>query len=47
MVIVFVGLMLLFQPIAKVTMARQVWNIVDVVVAVGLVVTLFIKNKKG
>jgi hypothetical protein len=47
MVIVYVALVLLFQPIAKVTLGRQVWNIVDVVMATGLVVTLFIKNKKG
>ena len=44
MVIVFVGLMLLFQPIAKVTLGRQVWNIVDVVVAVGLVVSMFVQK---
>ena len=47
MVIVYVALVLLFQPIAKVALGRQAWNAVDVVVAVGLVVTLFIKNKKG
>jgi hypothetical protein len=35
LVIVYVGLVLLFQPIAKIPMGRQVWNIVDVVVAVG------------
>jgi hypothetical protein len=47
MVIVFVGLMLLFQPIAKVTLGRQVWNIVDVVVAVGLIGTIFLQKFKS
>jgi hypothetical protein len=47
MVIVFVGLVLLFQPIAKVTLGRQVWNIVDVVVAVGLIGTIFLQKFKS
>ena len=45
LVIVFVGLVLLFQPIAKVALGRQAWMIVDVVVAAGLVLSLFIKKK--
>ena len=40
MVIVFVGLMVLFQPLATIPLGRQVWNVVDVVVAVGLAVTV-------
>jgi len=44
MAIVYIGLVLLFQPIAKVTLGRQVWNIVDVVVAVGLIVTIFLQK---
>jgi hypothetical protein len=47
LVIVFVGLVLLFQPIAKVTLGRQVWNIVDVVVAVGLIGTIFLQKFKS
>ena len=46
MVIIFVALAFLFQPFAKVELNRQVWNIVDVVVAAGLVVTLFLKRGK-
>jgi hypothetical protein len=41
MVIVFVGLMVLFQPLATIPLGRQVWNFVDVLVAVGLVVSVF------
>jgi hypothetical protein len=45
MAIVYIGLVLLFQPIAKVTLGRQVWNIVDVIVAVGLIVSVFVKKQ--
>ena len=46
MAIVFVGLVLLFQPIVKIPLGRQVWNIVDAIVAIGLVVTIFVKPQK-
>lgn len=46
LVIVFVGLVLLFQPMAKVPLGRQVWNIVDVIIAVGLIVSLFVRKQK-
>lgn len=42
----FVTLALLFQPFAKVGLGRTVWNIVDVVVAIGLII-MFIKEWKG
>jgi len=45
MVIIYVALAFLFQPFAKVEMNRQIWNIVDVVVAVGLVVMVFARKK--
>jgi hypothetical protein len=38
---VFVGMALLFQPFVKDAMSRHVWIIIDVVVAVGLIETLF------
>ena len=46
LVIVFVGLMVLFQPLATIPLGRQVWNVVDVVLAVGLVVTVFVTKAK-
>ena len=46
MAIVYIGLVLLFQPIVKVSLGRQVWNIVDVFVAVGLVITIFLQRQK-
>lgn len=44
-VIIYVMLALLFQPFIKVTLGRTVWNAVDVIVSVGLVLSLFIKKE--
>jgi hypothetical protein len=46
LVIVFVALALLFQPLVKVPLGRQVWIIIDVIVAAGLVVTVFVGKQK-
>ena len=46
MAIVYIGLVLLFQPIDNVSLGRQVWNIVDVIVAAGLVITIFLQRQK-
>lgn len=45
LVIIFCGLCLLFQPFIKVALGRVMWNVVDVVVAIGLVVLCFIEGK--
>jgi hypothetical protein len=45
MVIIYLGLLLLFQPLQKITLGRDLWNIVDVLVAVGLIITIFIPNE--
>lgn len=39
-------LALLFQPFAKIALGRLIWNIVDVIVAVGLIILFFIEKKK-
>ena len=44
-VIIYIGLALLFQPFLKIALGRTVWNVVDVVVAVGLIGSLFVKEK--
>lgn len=43
--IIYGGLALLFQPFFKIALGRQMWNIVDFIVGVGLLVSIFIKNK--
>lgn len=36
--IIFGCLVLLFQPFFKITLGRAIWNMVDVIVAVGIVI---------
>lgn len=41
--IIYVCLAILFQPLIKIALGRFLWNIVDVIVGVGLIASLFIK----
>lgn len=43
----FAGLALLFQPFLKISLGRTIWNIVDVIVAIGLICLIIntFKNK--
>ncbi len=43
--IIYGGLALLFQPFFKIALGREMWNIVDVVVGIGLILSIFIKSK--
>lgn len=45
--IIYGGLALLFQPFFKVGLGRQMWNVVDVVVGIGILISLFIKPKES
>lgn len=42
---IFGALAILFQPLFKISLGREVWNIVDVVVGIGLIITIFWKRK--
>lgn len=42
----FAALAVLFQPFIKIALGRVIWNIVDVIVAVGLVYLVVITVKK-
>lgn len=44
--ITFGGLALLFQPFIKVALGRTLWNVVDVIVAVVLIVLVFSESRK-
>ena len=46
-VIVYGGLALLFQPLFKIALGREIWNVVDVVVGIGLLLTLLKNGKKS
>ena len=43
--IIYCGLALLFQPFFKIALGRQMWNIIDVVVGLGLIISIFLKPK--
>ena len=45
-VILYIALAILFQPIFKIALGRAIWNIVDVIVAIYLVISTFQKTKK-
>lgn len=43
--IIYACLAILFQPLFKISLGREVWNVVDVIVGVALIVSIFIKPK--
>lgn len=45
--LIYGGLALLFQPFFKIALGRELWNIVDVIVGIGLLISLFIKPKEN
>ena len=45
-VIIYIALAILFQPLIKIALGRTGWNVVDVIVSIGLILSLFIKTKK-
>jgi hypothetical protein len=45
-IIIYSVLTLLFQPFFKIALGREIWNLIDVVVGIGLLVSLFINPRK-
>jgi hypothetical protein len=45
--IIYAGLALLFQPLFKIALGREIWNVVDVIVGIGLIASLIISNTKS
>lgn len=43
--IIYICLAILFQPLVKISLGRQLWNIVDVIAGIALLASLFIKSK--
>ena len=43
--VIAISLAILFQPLAKITLSREMWNIIDVIVA-GALILLWWKNRK-
>ena len=45
--IIYGGLALLFQPFFKIALGREIWNIVDVIVGIGLILSIWLSPKKA
>ena len=45
--IIYGGLALLFQPFLKIALGREIWNIVDVIVGIGLIASLIMNRTKS
>ena len=45
-IFIYIGLALLFQPLFKISFGRQIWNVIDVVVGIGLMLSIFMKPKR-
>lgn len=45
-IIIYGSLALLFQPFFKIALGRELWNIADVIVGAGLLVTIFLDSKQ-
>ncbi len=43
--IIYGALALLFQPFFKIALGRELWNIIDVIVGIGLIISIFLKPK--
>lgn len=46
-VFIFIALAILFQPIFKIALGRTIWNVVDVLVAIGLLISIFSATNKN
>ena len=45
--VIYGGLAILFQPFLKIALGREIWNIIDVIVGIGLIGNLIISREKG
>jgi len=44
--IVYIVLAVLFQPLFKIALGRELWNVVDILVGAGLILSIIIKKKE-
>ena len=43
--IIYICLAVLFQPLIKISLGREIWNVVDVIVGLALLVSIYIIPK--
>jgi hypothetical protein len=41
---IYIALAILFQPFIKIALGRTIWNIIDLIVGIGLLISLFKKK---
>lgn len=46
MCLTFAALTLLFQPFVKIVLGKVIWNVVDVVVAIGLLALIYKESRR-
>ncbi len=46
-VIIFISLAVLFQPFIKIAFGRSIWNIIDLVVGIVLLLSIFLPTQKN
>ena len=44
--IVYIVLAVLFQPLFKIALGRELWNVVDILAGAGLILSIIIKKKE-
>lgn len=42
--IIYACFAILFQPFFKISLGREVWNVVDVIVGIGLIASIFLEK---
>ena len=45
-IFIYVGLALLFQPFVKIALGRTIWNIVDLIVGISLIISILQRKTK-
>jgi hypothetical protein len=43
---VYIGLAILFQPFLKIALGRTIWNVVDLIVGISLILSLYQRKTK-
>jgi len=44
--LIYFILAILFQPFVKVALGRELWNILDVIIGLGLLISIFTNNRQ-
>jgi hypothetical protein len=43
--VIYVALAILFQPLIKIALGRELWNIIDAITGIGLLISIFVSSK--